>query len=106
MVVQVHLDAGVGEAGGEVADPLGRPGVDDNQGIDPGQVDIFGLLKFIAVKQGLRDEFPDVFFLRSGKGQQGVGIELLGGNHRGQAVEISVQVRGDDAHRRRSQAGC
>ena len=49
----------------------------------------------------MEKEIPQIFFLRPGKDEGCLRIELLGRNHGSEGVEISVHMRGDDLFVRR-----
>jgi hypothetical protein len=98
VVVQVDVQAGVVQALAEIADAGGLAGVHHDEPSDLLLGDVFQPLEGVVVLHRLGEEVPEVFFLRAGKGEHRLGVELVRGDHGGQPVEIGVYMGGDDFH--------
>jgi hypothetical protein len=95
VVVDMHLHLPGGRGFRELADAGALPGVHQDETFDFLRGDIFRPGDIQEIKTGAHEKIPQVPFLGAGKGQQGVGIELLGRHHGGQGVEVGVEVGGD-----------
>ncbi len=77
-------------------DSIRLTGIHQDQTMDSFQRYLFYLGKIVEIDRGLEKEIAQVLFLRTGKDQPGLGIELFGGHHGGQTVKIGIEVGGDD----------
>ena len=98
MIVEMNENVWVAETFGQLADPFRLPGVNHDQALDFGQVDMFDLFKFVDVAKFLGQVIADTFFLRARKDQFGFGVQFFRGDHGRQAVEVGADMGGDDIH--------
>jgi len=99
VVVDVHrhpLAAGDGAKG---TDAVELAHVDQDQPFDGVEVDVLDAFETVGVNGAAEEELAQAFFLGAGKDQFGTRVEPPRGNHRPQAVEIGVDVGGNDVHR-------
>jgi hypothetical protein len=97
VVVDVHLDAGAGRDLGERADPVAPPGVDENDPGDLRRVKRAQPHHAVAPRRGL-EVLAQRALLRAGKDELRLRIESLRRHHRGERVELGLQMRRDDFH--------
>ena len=98
VIVDVDIHARFADQIPECADPGRFPDVDQDQ---PGhllQVDLAELLHLHRVQRRLEEEPLYRLLLRARKHQDGLGVKLAGRQHRGNGVEVRVDVGGDNFH--------
>ena len=98
VVVDVDLHPGAADQAGEPADPAGLAGVHEHQPLHALQLDGLDLGHVEQVDQRADEEGPQVLLLGAGEDHACIGVELLGGQERGEGVEIRVDVGGDHRH--------
>jgi len=75
MIVAVQLQAGTSQQLRKGADPGGLLAINDDQTGNPGEVQIFGTDKGRNQIGMTGTELPQVFFLGTGKTEQGIGVQ-------------------------------
>ena len=95
----MDFKAGVLQTFLKIADPGRLPGINHNEAGDLVQGDHFLALKIIGVVR-LDQKFPDILFLGTREGKNGIRIEFFYRNHGGHGVEIGIQVGGNNVHDR------
>ena len=75
---------------------MGLSGIDEDESFDFGNIDLFDVRDIQKIDHGLDEEISQIFFLGTWKDNQGVRVELLGGQHGGQGIKISIDVGGDN----------
>ena len=99
VVVDVHLHAGPGGDLGERADAVAPPGVDEDDPGDLRRVERAQPRHPVAARRGL-EVLAQRPLLRAGEDELRPRVELLRRHHRGERVELGLQVGGDDLHGR------
>ena len=100
VVVDVHLHAGPGGDRGERADAVAPPGVDEDDPGDLRRIERAQPRHPVASRRGL-EILAQRPLLRAGEDELRPRVELLRRHHRGERVELGLQVGGDDLHRQR-----
>ena len=97
VVVDVHFHAGPGGDLGERADAVAPPGVDENDPGDLRRIERAQPRHPVAARRGL-EILAQRPLLRAGEDELRPRVELLRRDHRGEGVELGLQVGGDDLH--------
>jgi hypothetical protein len=94
----MHLDIRAACRLGKGPDPLRLADVDQDQPGYARQVDIPDALELVGINGALQKKVTQAALLGAGEDHLGLRIELFGSDHGAEAVEISVDVGGDDFH--------
>ncbi len=100
VIVDMQLDAVATGELSEGTDAVGLAHVDQDQSGDGIEIDLLDALDVEGVGGALQEELPQAAFLGAGEDHLRLGIELAGGDHAPETVEIGVDVGGDDVHGR------
>ncbi len=99
MIVDVQLDPWPPGDGGERTDALGLAHIHQDQASDSVEIDIANAFETVGVKGAFQEEIPQTAFLGAGEDHLRLGIKAFGRDHGAQAVEIGIDVSGDNVHR-------
>src|SRR5208337_5192189 len=98
MIMDMHLKARFVQDIDKLANSGRLPRVDKDEPCNLFQVDVAKPFETVNVDGRFYEVLAQRAFLRTGKNQQGAGIELLGRNHGSHCVEVCVYMGSDDFH--------
>ena len=98
MIVDVDIDPGPLGNCGKGPDTGGLTDIDQDQAGDLLQIDVADTLEAEGILRALQEELAQAALLAAGKHHDGIRVEPLGGDHRPEAIEIGVDMGGDDVH--------
>ncbi len=99
VVVDMQFDPRPAGDLAERADAIRLANVDEDQAGDGIEVDVADALEIVSVEGALDEEIAQIALLGTGEDHRRLRVEAAGGDHRPEAVEIGVDVGGDDVHK-------
>ncbi len=93
VIVNNYLNFFAGRYCGKITDAALLPGINHDQTPDICRIDIFQTLKRKSIAAGTKEKIMETALRAAGQHHFRFRIEMAGGQHRCQAVEISIDMR-------------